>query len=46
MKIVEVYSHLNGKEHILVHKKKLWREIERAPELRELDAALGERQGP
>lgn len=28
MKIVEVYSHLNGKEHILVHKKRLWQEIE------------------
>lgn len=28
MRIVEVYSHLNGKEHILVHKKKLWAEIE------------------
>lgn len=29
MKIVEVYSHLNGKEHILVHKPNLWNEIER-----------------
>lgn len=28
MRIVEVYSHLNGKEHILVHKTKLWAEIE------------------
>ena len=28
MKISEVYSHLNGKEYILVHKKKLWTEIE------------------
>lgn len=28
MRICEVYSHLNGKEHILVHKKKLWKEIE------------------
>ena len=28
MRIVEVYSHLNGKEHILVHKPKLWTEIE------------------
>lgn len=28
MRLVEVYSHLNGKEHILVHKKRLWHEIE------------------
>jgi len=28
MKIVEVYSHLNGKEFLLVHKKKLWKELE------------------
>lgn len=28
MRIVEVYSHLNGREHILVHKKKLWKEVE------------------
>ncbi|MEX1185093.1 MAG: BglII/BstYI family type II restriction endonuclease [Gemmatimonadaceae bacterium] len=28
MRLVEVYSHLNGKEHILVHKKRLWGEIE------------------
>lgn len=28
MRLVEVYSHLNGKEHILVHKKRLWKEIE------------------
>lgn len=28
MRIVEKYSHLNGLEFLLVHKKKLWREIE------------------
>jgi hypothetical protein len=27
MKIVECYSHLNGREYLLVHQKKLWREI-------------------
>jgi hypothetical protein len=27
MRIVEYYSHLNGLEHILVHKPGLWREI-------------------
>lgn len=29
MRIVEVYSHLNGREHILVHHPKMWEEIER-----------------
>lgn len=28
MRIVETYSHLNGLEHILVHNKKLWKEIQ------------------
>ncbi|MDR3300441.1 MAG: restriction endonuclease [Candidatus Accumulibacter sp.] len=28
MKIVETYSHLNGLEYLLVHKKKLWQEVE------------------
>ena len=28
MKIVERYSHLNGWEYLLVHKKQLWEEIE------------------
>ena len=28
MRIVEIYSHLNGQEHILVHKPDLWQEIE------------------
>lgn len=27
MKIIETYSHLNGLEYLLVHKKKLWNEI-------------------
>lgn len=27
MKIIEVYSHLNGLEFLLVHKKRLWKEI-------------------
>ena len=27
MKIAEVYSHLNGLEYLLVHKKKLWEEL-------------------
>lgn len=29
MNIVELYSHLNGREHILVHKPTLWNENER-----------------
>lgn len=28
MRIVELYSHLNGREHILVHKQGMWTEIE------------------
>jgi hypothetical protein len=28
MQIVETYSHLNGLEFLLVHKKRLWREIQ------------------
>lgn len=28
MRIVELYSHLNGREHILVHKEGMWTEIE------------------
>ena len=28
MKIVETYSHLNGLEFLLVHKKELWEEIQ------------------
>jgi Restriction endonuclease BglII. len=28
MKIVEIYSHLNGLEFLLVHKPKLWEEIQ------------------
>ena len=28
MKIKEIYSHLNGLEYLMVHKKKLWKEIQ------------------
>jgi len=28
MKIVEKYSHLNGLEYLMVHKKKLWKEVQ------------------
>lgn len=28
MKIAETYSHLNGLEFLLVHKKALWKEIQ------------------
>ncbi len=28
MKIVEIYSHLNGHEFLLVHKPELWEEIQ------------------
>ncbi len=28
MKIVEIYSHLNGQEYLLVHKPKLWPEVQ------------------
>ena len=27
MKIGAQYSHLNGKEYLLVHRKKLWKEV-------------------
>ena len=36
MKISEVYSHLNGLEYLLVHKKNLWKEIQEA--ISEVDA--------
>src|ERR1035437_9015011 len=29
MKIVQTYSHLNGLEYLLVHKKVLWNEVQR-----------------
>ena len=29
MKIAETYSHLNGLEYLLVHKKKLWEELKK-----------------
>lgn len=32
MRIVEVYSHLNGLEHLLVHKKKVWYEVRKVIE--------------
>ncbi len=32
MKIIEKYSHLNGLEHLLVHKPLLWKEIQQAIE--------------
>ncbi len=33
MKIVQTYSHLNGLEYLLVHKKSLWREVRQVIEL-------------
>lgn len=36
MRIVETYSHLNGLEYLLVHKKSLWKEIKEA--INEVDA--------
>ena len=33
MKIAEIYSHLNGEECLLVHKKKLWRELQKVVSL-------------
>ena len=38
MKIAKTYSHLNGLEHLLVHKKKLWSDIESAIGAVEFDA--------
>jgi len=32
MKIVQTYSHLNGLEYLLVHKKKLWNEVKQVIE--------------
>ena len=29
MKIAEIYSHLNGLEYLIVHKKKLWEELKK-----------------
>jgi hypothetical protein len=37
MKIAEVYSHLNGLEYLLVHKKPLWKEINKV--VAEINAA-------
>jgi hypothetical protein len=36
MKIVKTYSHLNGLEYLLVHKKQLWKEIQEV--IRAVDA--------
>lgn len=36
MKIIEIYSHLNGLEFLIVHKPKLWKEIKRV--VRSVDA--------
>lgn len=36
MKIVKTYSHLNGLEYLLVHKKQLWKEIQEV--IRTVDA--------
>lgn len=32
MKIIETYSHLNGLEYLIVHRKKLWDEIQKVVE--------------
>ena len=37
MRIVETYSHLNGLEYLLVHKKGLWKEVQAVVE--SIDAA-------
>jgi hypothetical protein len=37
MKIAKVYSHLNGLEFLLVHKKKLWKEVQ--ADISRVDAA-------
>jgi hypothetical protein len=37
MKIAKIYSHLNGLEFLLVHRKKLWREVQKV--IRGVDAA-------
>jgi len=36
MKIIEIYSHLNGLEFLMVHKPQLWKEIEQV--IRNVDA--------
>lgn len=38
MKIVQTYSHLNGLEYLLVHKKSLWQEIQTV--VKSIDASL------
>ncbi len=43
MKIVQTYSHLNGLEHLLVHKRKLWAEIQSA--IKSVDSDAGSAAG-
>ncbi len=38
MRIVEIYSHLNGLEFLLVHKPELWEEIQEV--IHKVDAGL------
>lgn len=38
MRILEEYSHLNGKEFLLVHRKSLWREIKQAIHVADAEA--------
>ena len=38
MKIIELYSHLNGREHIHMHKPHLWQELEDV--IHAVDAAM------
>jgi hypothetical protein len=33
MRIIQIYSHLNGLEYLLVHKQKLWREVSQVIDL-------------
>lgn len=38
MKIAQIYSHLNGLEYLLVHKKQLWTQIQKV--IRDVDASV------
>lgn len=40
MKIVETYSHLNGLEYLLVHKARLWKELQSVIEQVDADACM------
>jgi hypothetical protein len=44
MKIERSYSHLNGYEHILVHKPRLWEEIVKV--INGVDATASKRKRP